>query len=68
MIALATNCQQYNAYRIVEQMATKLEVPADPQWSVKPERVKYAINSLLWNQAEGCYGFLIGSFGPCDSQ
>ncbi len=68
MKALSTNCLYYNAYRIAEQMATELEVPVDPQWSVKAERLKNAINSLLWNQTTGCYRFFIGPFGACDSQ
>ena len=68
MKALSTNCLYYNAYVTAEKMAIELEAPVDPQWPVKAMRLKTAINTLLWDQAKGCYRFLVGPFGACDSQ
>jgi glycogen debranching enzyme len=40
----------------------------DPQWSLKAERLKKAINARLWDESKGRYRFLIGPFGNCDHQ
>ncbi len=66
--ALSTNCLYYNAYVTVEKMATELKVPVDPQWKIKAENLKKAINDRLWNAKTGNYRFLVGPFGNCDLQ
>jgi len=68
MLALSTNCLYYNAYVTIEKMATQLNVPVDPQWHAKADRLKAAINSRLWDESAGCYRFLIGPLGNGDYQ
>jgi glycogen debranching enzyme len=66
--ALSTNCLYYNAYVTVEQMAIELKAPIDPQWKIKAENLKKAINTRLWNAEKGNYRFLVGPLGKCDLQ
>lgn len=68
MKALSTNCLHYSAYLTAEKMAKELKAPVDPQWKIKAERLKKAINARLWDEPKGCYRFLIGPFGNCDHQ
>ncbi len=68
MKALSTNCLYYNAYLAAEKMAKELKLPADPQWAIKAERLKKAINARFWDDSRGCYRFLCGPFGNCDHQ
>ncbi len=68
MKALSTNCLYYSAYVTAEKMAAELNAPVDPQWRIKAERLKKAINTRLWNEKQGCYRFLIGPLGNCDHQ
>jgi glycogen debranching enzyme len=67
-MALSTNCLYYNAYLTAEKMATELQAPVDPQWRIKAERIRDAINSRLWDDTQGCYRFLVGPLGDCDHQ
>jgi hypothetical protein len=66
--ALSTNCLYYNAYVTVEKMALELKAPVDPQWKIKAENLRTAINSRLWSDEKGDYRFLVGPFGKCDLQ
>ena len=68
MKALSTNCLYYNAYVTAGRMASELQVPPDPQWQVKADRLKRAINERLWDAQQGSYRFLIGPLGACDHQ
>jgi hypothetical protein len=68
MMALSSNCIYYNAYRLLEQMARELGQPVDPQWAVKAEKIKTAINTRLWNEKSGTYRMFIGPFGDSDQQ
>ena len=68
MQALSTNCLYYNAYLTADQMASELQVPADPQWATKAARLKEAINANLWLPDKGYYRFLVGPLGNCDHQ
>ena len=66
MKALSTNCLYYNAYLTADKMARQLNLAADPQWPLKAERLKKAINARLWNERLGNYRYLVGPFGPSD--
>jgi glycogen debranching enzyme len=66
--ALSTNCLYYSAYVTVEKMAMELKSSVDPQWRIKAENLKKAINARLWNVERGNYRFLVGPFGKCDLQ
>jgi len=68
MMAISTNCLYYNAYRMAGKMARELGVSSDPDWDRKAAKLKDAINRHLWNEAKGCYRFLIGPLGDCDYQ
>jgi len=68
MKALSTNCLYYNAYVTAGKMAKELKTPVDPQWKIKAENLKKAINTLLWNEEKGNYRYLTGPFGNSDLQ
>ena len=68
MQALSTNCLYYNAYLTADQMASELQVPADPRWATKAARLKEAINAHLWLPDKGYYRFLVGPMGNCEHQ
>ena len=68
MKALSTNCLYYNAYVTAEKMAHELNIPVDPQWKIKAENLKKAINAKLWSEEKGNYRFLVGPFGNSDLQ
>lgn len=68
MFALSTNCLYYNAYRLINHMATQLDLPLDKQWDSKADKLKAAINKNYWNAEKGHYSYILDAEGCCSSQ
>ncbi|GCE16106.1 MGH1-like glycoside hydrolase domain-containing protein [Tengunoibacter tsumagoiensis] len=68
MHTLSTNCVYYQAYVVLEQMATELGLPVDPVWKQKAQQLKRAINEHFWNPATGTYRYLVDAFGNSEEQ
>ena len=68
MKALSTNCLYYNAYQLLPEMATELEVPVEPEWSAKADRLRAAINRNFWNSERGTYSYLVDAEDDPDRQ
>jgi len=68
MHALSTNCLYVEAYRLLTLMAAELGRPIDPDWDIRSQAVKEAINALFWRSDAGLYRFLVDPLGNCDHQ
>jgi glycogen debranching enzyme len=68
MMALSTNCIYYEAYQVVGRMAAALDVVPDPNWTIKAEALRQAIQDHFWLVEKGAFGYLSDRWGGCDSQ
>ncbi len=68
MQALSTNCLYYNAYISAQKMAGALGITAIPDWGLKAENIKKAINQRFKIKGKGHYRYLADLPGRCDHQ
>lgn len=59
MKALSTNCLYYNAYRLLPPMADELQLPVNPEWIEKAQRLKKAINDRFWDTRRNIYRYFV---------
>ena len=66
--SLSTNCLYYNAYKKISCMADELNMPVNPLWNEKGEKLKQAVNDRFWLEDAGCYRYFNDPWGGSDFQ
>lgn len=68
MHALSTNAVYYKVYTILPKMAAELKLKSDPNWKIKANNIKNAINKYFWNNGKNTYRYLVDPNDNIDAQ
>ncbi len=68
MHTLSTNCLYYSAYNLMGKMENATGRETTPEYVIKAERLKDAINKHFWMEDKGYYRYIVDNFGNCEHQ